>query len=813
VDLSYRKGYRRRCGKLLNEEIPHRDASYSAKKTMKFRRIAAFLPFCFLLLLSGTVYAQTTKAATKKPAAKTPAKAGAAKGTTRAASGKSTAKGRKKKKVISSPPTARSRKLTSAFVASSQLRPMAQQLTATRSPAAYAGVQAYANSHNGEASAAAWLAMGHAYMLDKRFSDAYNAFRQAAQRGEALDDYADYLGAQAALQGGRGSDAYALLENFAQRHSESIFVPNAPVVLANGYLQQNDPQGALRVLSPLTGTAQASHADFRFAQARAWQLAGNTNQAAAMYRSIYTLLPLSYEATQARVQLQAMGTPLTATEHKVHADQLYNAKRYAEAADEYHSIQHDATLSPGDRDALDIYAAVCDLKLKRLSKREAESLPQTDDDSAALKLYLLAELARSSDDRGQHGSLVTQLTQRYPRSRWTEEALYSAGNMYLLKHEYGTAAGYYSQLVSMFPRSTYGPSAHWRAGWLSYRTRNYSEAARLMDEQIQRYPSGIETPSALYWRGRIYEEQEHNLSQAANYYRTLSDSFPNYYYALLARQRLDILGKQPVINPAAPLASVRAPDVPELIDTLPENDTHLIKARLLANAGLNEYIAPEIQASPTSSTWGTLAQAEIYTSYGEYVRALQAMKRSGASYFAYSVDDVPAMYWKLLFPTPYWNELTANASRNSLDPYLVASLIRQESEFNPGAVSRANAYGLMQMLPSVGKSLAKRDGLGKFSTNDLLQPAISLRLGTIYLRQTIDRFGGQVEYALAAYNAGDTPVRQWMSTNDYRDMAEFVESIPYTETREYVQAILRNREMYRAVYGAGQRTSSVTTPK
>ncbi|NUQ26904.1 MAG: transglycosylase SLT domain-containing protein, partial [Acidobacteriaceae bacterium] len=89
----------------------------------------------------------------------------------------------------------------------------------------------------------------------------------------------------------------------------------------------------------------------------------------------------------------------------------------------------------------------------------------------------------------------------------------------------------------------------------------------------------------------------------------------------------------------------------------------------------------------------------------------------------------------------------------------------------------------------------------------------SLRLGTIYLRQTIDRFGGQVEYALAAYNAGDTPVRQWMSTNDYRDMAEFVESIPYTETREYVQAILRNREMYRAIYGTGQRTSSVSAAK
>ncbi len=766
---------------------------------MILRRFAVVLPFFLLSLSAGLSYAQTKKPAAKKPAAKSAAKPAAAKSTSGKTSARPAVKGRKK--VVSPPPTAQSRKLTSAFVASSQLRSMAQQLNAGRSAAAYSGVLGYANSHTGEASATAWLAIGHAYMLDKRFGDAYNAFRQAAQRGEALDDYADYLGAQAALQGGRGSDAYALLDGFAKRHPGSIFASNAPVLLANAYLQQNDPEGALRVLGQQANTPLASHADFRYAQARAWQLAGSTNQAAAMYRSLYTLLPLSYEATQARVQLQQMGTPLTATEHKIHADQLYNAKRYADAADEYHSIQNNPSLSPSDRDALDIYAAVCDLKLKRLSKREAEGLPQTDDDSAALKLYLLAELARSANDTNQHGNLVGQLTQRYPRSRWTEEALYSAGNMYLIKHEYGTAASYYSQLVSLFPRSTYGPSAHWRAGWLSYRTRNYPEAARLMDEQITRYPTGIETPTALYWRGRMYEEQEHNLPQAANYYRTLAASFPNYYYAMLSRQRLSVLGQQPVVAAAAPLASVRGPQVPDLIDTLPENDTHLIKARLLANAALNEYIAPEIQASPTSSQWGTLAQADIYTSFGEYVRALQAMKRSGASYFAYRVEDVPERYWKLLFPTPYWNDLTANASRNGLDPYLVASLIRQESEFNPGAVSHANAYGLMQMLPSVGKSLAKKDGIKKFATNDLLQPPTSLRLGTMYLRQTIDRFGGQVEYALAAYNAGDTPVRLWMSANDYRDMAEFVEAIPYTETREYVQAILRNREMYRAVYG------------
>jgi soluble lytic murein transglycosylase len=321
-----------------------------------------------------------------------------------------------------------------------------------------------------------------------------------------------------------------------------------------------------------------------------------------------------------------------------------------------------------------------------------------------------------------------------------------------------------------------------------------------MDEQIALYPAGTEVPGALYWRGRLYEDVERDFGQALNYYAVLNASYVNSYYALLARQRTAVLGQRPQPAPAAVLASVKHVDTPELSDELPENDPHLIKARLLANAALNEYIGPEIQASATSAEWGALAQAEIYQSYGENTRAVQAMKHSGLPFFSMPVSTVPPVYWQLLFPRPYWDQLVMNAEKNGLDPYLVASLIRQESEFNPGAVSRMNAYGLMQLLPSVGKSEAKKVGIKGFSTNSLLNPTINLQLGTIDLRQTLGRYSGQVEYALASYNAGDTPVHQWIAVGDYKDMPEWVESIPYSETRDYVQAIIRNREMYRAIY-------------
>lgn len=140
------------------------------------------------------------------------------------------------------------------------------------------------------------------------------------------------------------------------------------------------------------------------------------------------------------------------------------------------------------------------------------------------------------------------------------------------------------------------------------------------------------------------------------------------------------------------------------------------------------------------------------------------------------------------------------SSTNALDPYLVAALIRQESAFNPNAVSRANAVGLMQLLPKVGKGVARQEKLRHFSTQQLFTPGVNLQLGTRYFRSMVDKFGS-FEYALAAYNAGSDRVQDWLGQRQYRDPQEFVESIPFTETREYVQNILRNENVYRQLYG------------
>jgi soluble lytic murein transglycosylase len=763
-------------------------------------RIRTFLPWALLLAVTGRA-AQTTPATPAKPTHHHAAQASStAHGKTTPSKAKAHVrhiKTRRKPRTAKS--IARSRKLQQAFVASSQLRPMAQELTTMRSPAAYAGVTAYAHAHTGEAASAAYLALGHAYLADRRFPDAITSFQKANAAGKTLGDYADFLTAQAEVESGKLSDAETLLTGFAAKYPESIFVSRLPVMIANLSLQQNDPQTALRVLHEHAASANAGHADFQLALARANQMTGNVDEAARLYRHIFLSFPLSNEGQQAKAQLAVVGAaaPLTLGERRAHADALYAGGHYAEAADEYRALANDSgQRDPEARNALLVAAAACDLKTKRLTNQELDGLADTPDESGARRMYLAVELARNKDDASAQQNLVSQMEQRFPASPWLAEALYTSANMYLLRKDYPQAIVYYSELATRFPSHRYAPNSHWKAAWLNYRLGNYSAAALLFDKQIALFPGGKEIPAALYWRGRLYADQEHEPATAAAYYQTVLRAFEHYYYAQLARERLSELG-QVTPTDVAMLTNIHAEEIPALTDDVPEDDEHVIKARLLANAGLNEYIPLEIQAADGSQEWGAFAEAQIYASDGETFRAMRVLKRALPFYTSAPLDTIPMGCWKILFPQPYWSSIEQEAAKNGLDPYMVASLIRQESEFNPGAVSSANAFGLMQLLPSVGRSMAKQEGIHHFNDGELFNPETNIRLGTRYLKQTLDKFDGQAPYAFAAYNAGDSRVTDWQAIGKYHGMDEFVESIPFTETRDYVEAILRNQSIYR----------------
>src|SRR5581483_6472151 len=329
------------------------------------------------------------------------------------------------------------------------------------------------------------------------------------------------------------------------------------------------------------------------------------------------------------------------------------------------------------------------------------------------------------------------------------------------------------------------------------------EAKKQFEEQIALYPGSNEIPAALYWRGRLAEDDGDN-TRARAYFQKLSDRFRNFYYADLARKELKKLPAGTPIQEAL-LEKIPPIDVDQQVleDDPPSDDLRVQKAKLLSNGGLVDQAARELQAAandPDKSTWVVPETARVFQENELYNRGIEVVKRAVPNYFALDIPALPRAYWEALFPRPYWTDLKRFSTRNELDPYLVASLIRQESEFNPEAVSNKNAVGLMQLLPKTGKLVAKEEKLRHFKANLLLTPGVNLQLGTKYFRTMVNKFGS-FEYALAAYNAGDDRVKDWLSAGNFRDPQEFVESIPFTETREYVQAILRNASVYRQLYG------------
>jgi len=704
--------------------------------------------------------------------------------------------------------TPRSRRMHAAFVASASLKPMARQLLQDRTPAAYAGVEAYARRHTQEdAGALAYLVLGYAHILDKEYAKAVDPLSRAKPRAGDLGEYVDFYLGTAYFQSGRTAEAVATLTDFEKEYPESLLLRDARVLYGSALLADNRAKDAIAVLQK---DRQPPRADLELALGKAYAGAGEPVKAAEILRNLYVTMPLSAEASQADVELKQLASttqlpPVGPNGRRTRADLLAKGRRFSEAAAEYRDLLN--VVSPSDRPEIQIALAVA---LRRSGDdREAKKVLDGMESSAGTeigiqRIFNLAEIARSDNDEPGFLQYLGQLRQAAPTSFWLQQALLSEGNYYLLKPDYDKAIDAYRELQQRFPKGGRASYAHWKVAWLSLRQGRTAEAKTGFEQQIGLYPTSAEVPAALYWRARLAEEDK-DSAMARAYYQKISERFRNFYYGELARRRLREIRADDDPQPYTLLDRVPAINAGTNITTSdpPTDNLRYQKAQVLENGALVDLAVRELQAAATEDkgNWVTAATAKIYEDAGRYDGAIQVFKRAVPNYFAVDLPTLPRPYWEALFPKPYWPDLKKFSSQNALDPYLVASLIRQESEFNPGAVSRANALGLMQLLPKVGSSVARQEKLHHFSSEQLFTPEINLQLGTRYFRQMVDKFG-TFEYALAAYNAGSNRVDDWLGQGKYRDPQEFVESIPFTETREYVQAILRNANVYRQLYGA-----------
>jgi len=651
----------------------------------------------------------------------------------------------------------------------------------------------------------AHLALGLGDFVAEEYESASQELALAAPG--PLADYADYYRGRSLTRSDKLAEVGPALNGFSQRHADSRFAAQAARLEVESLMRGERYGQAERLLQP--GGSAIEEPVRHYLLGRVLELQAQTQKAISAYRRAYYYHPTSEQANQAEQRLneirRKLGTAYPAAPglwRLERAERLFAARSYTKAASEYRWAWDD--LSGRDRERAVVGHGAASYRRGHTTAAYEWLRTHTVSDPAlaAQRLYYLGECGRRRNRPSEFDSAAKELAASHPKSKWREELLFSLGNHYLLKKDDAAAARYYGEAVDAFPGGAQAAKAHWKLCWRAYLDRE-AKASDLFEQHVKKFPNSGQTSAALYWLARLNEKDNPELARTL--YEEISRRFPQYYYAFRATERVRSLER---VEPRALVSTLTAklPEPRRLADKPGTEASRLLdRGRLLYSLGFDEMAERELSSADWRSADGHLVGLELArqrTEQGDPFRAMRHMKRYGFGYLRFSLDSVSREFWKLLFPLPWENQLRARARPHGLDPYLVAGLIRQESEFNPRAVSRSGAIGLMQIMPATGRDIAQRLGVGGFSNRRLRDPDLSMRFGTYYVKQTIEQFDGRIELALAGYNAGPSRANDWITWEDFREPAEFVESIPFTETRNYVQAVLRNREMYKQLYGS-----------
>lgn len=657
-------------------------------------------------------------------------------------------------------------------------------------------------------------------------------------RKTKLADHALMYAAQSWAEARRLAEAEKLFVRLWQQYPNSIHARPALDQAARLAMERNDWRMAISYLDPV---ASAGDVGALLIQARCSEKLGEVRKAITLYERVHFDLPPTKESPMARDRLRALGVNVDDLSRysweraRGRADRLYQAKAYTEAVTAYRQLlKYFPQAAEDDLIALRLGVSLYETGRLREALHVLRRVSRQSADRESEALYYSGECWKRLGNEAEFLATSRRLVEQYPRSPWAARTLYSRGLFFLKADRVEESLDAFRQLLTLHPTAPEAPEASWRVGWISYRRGDYERAAEQLIEHVARYPRSEYLLQAAYWAARAQERLGHRDRARALYNRLIERS-PYSYYGLRASERLKSLGQSSstatsrfspnissdIGNRSRPSSQASAAPVDPQDDPFSRALAHLEratppsetatpaaferveKATQLRWLQLDDLALSELEAaqreSPTSHRVN-VEIARIYRDQANHLAAINAVRRAHPDYLSYQGNELPEEVFRLLFPLAHWNLIRENCRRQGLDPYLVAGLIRQESGFLVRARSVANARGLMQIIPSTGRLVARRYGLHRFRPNQLYDPALNIRLGTTYLADMIERFG-RIEYALAAYNAGPLRVVRWMRELPSGEMDEWVESIPITETRLYVQAVLRNRAYYQRIYG------------
>jgi len=677
---------------------------------------------------------------------------------------------------------------------------------------AWPELRAYAEAQQGdEPKALAYFALGYQEYAAGEYAAAAQDLHEPATLPFFLADYAAYYSASAALKAGNPAQAGEMVRDFSTRFPESFLRLQALQVLAQALINSQKAQEAVQVLTAEPAVRQ--HPELSLLLAQAYEQAGDPLQAAHAYQDVYYAFPAFAESKAAgeavrrlRSELGSKFPEATDEIETARLDLLVRASLFKEALKGYEDL---LAAKPSSAHAGDwqLGKGRCLLRLRRDS--EAVQVLSANLASPALnaeRLALMMEAYNRADDTTSTLAALAQIQAIDAHSTAYESALYTAGGLFFRLGDWQNAGRQFQTLVESFPQGSQAQDAGWRMIWCSYLAGAHDQARLKFQAYVAQYPRSSHTPAALYWLGRLDEEQG-DVGDAEALYALLENRFAHGFYAeqaSLRKRRLPTAHSPGTPAPNSIAGQVAQVIPPRNAPSLPACSSYepvevlqpVLDLRAVSLDGLaEEYLRASLAARPQQPEL-RLYLSELEASRGNVTAGVFDAGKIVPDYAAYQFSELPKTMWDLLFPQNYWSLVQRLARLDRLDPYLVMGLIRQESAFNARAVSSANARGLMQVEPTTA-SRSKRASRVRSTGQRLFNPTYNVRFGCAYLKSLLKDFGDKPELALAAYNAGDFRVRDWTKSNAFHDSSEFLEAIPIHATRAYVEAVLRDAAIYR----------------
>ncbi len=607
-----------------------------------------------------------------------------------------------------------------------------------------------------------------------------------ADRHPLIADHADLLRMRARVEFGKSDEAIEMLEAWERR--ESPLDAEFFTLLGRAHAAMGDEVAARTawVHAAATSHDSAQLAELHTSIAESYDRSGQRELAAVEYLEVWTHYPWTDGDPVAEEALDSIDAQLEtslrgAREYRERGDALFRKRLNERALAAYDDALAAGEMAASDRRRAKRQRAHTLFRLRRYPEAAAAYAEFSGDDAMEI------EMARARARAGDVPQAVRDLERigQHPRSPHAARANLLAG--LLAEGEEGEE----DRAREFFNRAARGDNdavratASWRLGWSRYREKRFEDAISHFDRLVTE-DSTNSSIRARYWRARAREQSGQNGTH--DEYREIARDLPFSYYGFRAARRVETFLATPAER-IAPGAGAIA-------------EHELARPRILLAAGMTDEARAELHRlfPRAQGLADRLGLAELYAEAGDFNRPQRLMVAAYAERLAGmpAPDDIEV--WWHAWPAPFAGPIRqATEAEVPVEPGLVYAVMREESGYRPDVVSVTGARGLLQIMPETGERLAAGEALTRFSLDDLFLPSINIRLGSSYLKQLMERFDGRTSAAVASYNAGPTAVSRWLEAEPLED-DEWVEAIPYDQTRNYVKNVLRSLQVYQVLY-------------